>query len=339
MLIGIYGKARRPMYKLIGVHVSSFFLVYRLKFIVLYSGPDALSFVRATIDIQQEWLNNFAHARSVDDVVSRSVLDTSPEFHIRLLDQLLAVLPYVLPPEQISFPVLWHTDLHAGNIMVKHEGTPDMVGVLDWQGMGVAPLFMQSVFAKFARYTGDDRIVIPPGVQNPLLPLNFDQYAEDQQVYLKSQLRLAILHKRYEFSIIYHSPHQHAVHEYPHMGHLLPPLYSASRTWYEGAHHLFQYLVEMQERWNDIAPGTPFPVRLPKQDIEQHHREYARLKAYDERVSSITKELKLEGDGWVSNERYEEVRGRCDELQRDWDVDNKGGPFPFQDGLPSWFLS
>jgi hypothetical protein len=76
-----------------------------------------------------------------------------------------------------------------------------------------------------------------------------------------------------------------------------------------------------------------------KHDIERHHKEYARLKEYDERVSSIVKELKLEGDGWVSNERYEEVRERCDELQRDWDVVNTGGPFPFQDGAPSWFLS
>ena len=286
------------MCKLIGVHVSSF-LIYCFNFILSYSGPDALSFLRATIEIQQKWLKKFAHPRSIDDVVSRSVLDTSPDFHIRLLDQLLEALPYVLPPEQISFPVLWHTDLHGGNIMVRPEGTPDMLGVLDWQGMGVAPLFLQSVFAKFARYTGDDRIVIPPGVQNPLLPPNFDEYPEDEQAYLKSQLYLAILHKRYEFLIIYHSPYQHAVHEYPNMEHLLPPFYSASRTWYEGAHHLFQYLVEMQEGWNDIAPGTPFPVRLHKQDIERHHKEYARLKKYDERKSSIARELKLEGDGWV----------------------------------------
>ena len=338
MLIGMYGEAQGPIWKQTGARVSSSLLKYSFN-CLSYAGTDTLSFVQATIQIQQKWLRNFAPARSIDQVVSRSVLDTSPDFHIRLLDQLLAVIPFVLPPEQISFPVLWHTDLHAGNIMVKSEGTPDMVGVIDWQGMSVAPLFMQSVFAKFARYTGDDRIAIPPGIQKPSLPPDFGQYPEDEQVYLKSQLRLAILHKRYEFSIIYRSPYQLAVHEYPHMEHLLPPLYAASRTWYEGAHHLAQYLIEMQESWNEIAPGTPFPVCLHQEDIERHYTEYARLKAYDERVYSIAKDLKLEGDGWVSNERYEDVRARCDKLQRNWDVNSNGGPFPFQDGVPSWFLS
>ena len=66
--------------------------------------------------------------------------------------------------------MLWHTDLHADNIMVKPEDKPDVVGILDWQGMSVAPLFMQIVFAKFVRYTVDDRIVVP------LSPPDFEQY-------------------------------------------------------------------------------------------------------------------------------------------------------------------
>ena len=181
--------------------------------------------------------------------------------------------------------------------MVKPEDNPDMVGILDWQGMSVAPLFMQSVFAKFVRYTGDD-IDIPPGLQIPSLPPDFELYPEDRQADIKHQRRMAILHKRYEASIIYRSPYQHAVHEYPHIEHVMPPLYSASRTWYEGAHHLLQYLIEIQNNWDDITPGgIPFPCHLDKQDMEQHQREYTRLKAYDDVVSRLTKELHLEGDG------------------------------------------
>ena len=107
---------------------------------------------------------NFLRTRSINEVMSRSTLDTSPGVHISLLNQLLVVIPHGLPPDEISFSVLWHTDLHAGNIMVKPEGLktkPDLVGTLDWQGMSVAPLFMQSIFAKLVRHTGDDRIVVP----------------------------------------------------------------------------------------------------------------------------------------------------------------------------------
>jgi aminoglycoside phosphotransferase (APT) family kinase protein len=101
--------------------------------------------VRATISIQQKWLKQFARERSIDDIASRSILNTSPDFHIHLLDQLLAVIAHVLPPEPMSFPVLWHTNLHGANILIKQEGKPDMVRVMDWKGMSVAPLFMQSV--------------------------------------------------------------------------------------------------------------------------------------------------------------------------------------------------
>jgi hypothetical protein len=277
--------------------------------------------------------------QSTNDVVARSSLDDSPETHIRLLDQFLAIAPHILPPEIISFPVLWHTDLHAGNIMIKPEGTPDVVAIIDWQGMGVAPLFMQSVFAKFVRYSGDDRIVLPPGIKIPTLPPDFAQYSEDEQTYIKGQLRLGIFHKCYEASIIRHSPFQHVVHEYPHMEHVMSPFYSSSRTWYEGAHRLLQYLIEMQECWNDIAPGQAFPVLWNEQDIERHRKEYARLKAYDDRVSRLAKDLELDGDAWVSNERYEEARVKCSALRKIWDVDHNGGPFPFRDGAPSWFLS
>ena len=68
-------------------------------------------------------------------------------------------------------------------------------------------------------------------------------------------------------------------------------------------------------------------------------RECARLKAYYDVVSRLVKDLDLEGDGWVSNERYEEVKGKCNDLQRHWDVNGNGGLFPFQNGAPSWFLS
>lgn len=214
-----------------------------------------------------------------------------------------------------------------------------MVGVVDWQGMSVAPLFMQSVFAKFVSYNGDDRIIIPPGIQLPSRPPDFEQYTEDKQAYIKGQLRLAMFHKRYEISIIYNSLYQLAVHEYLHMEHILPSLYSASRTWYEGAHHLLQRIIEMQESWNDIAPGASFPLLLPKQDIKQHLGEYAQLKTYDDQVSNMMNDLKLEGDGWVSNERYNETREKCGDLQRNWNIDRHGGLFPFQDGAPSWFLS
>jgi hypothetical protein len=108
--------------------------------------------------------------RSTNGISSLSVLDTSP-VHVRLLGQLLVVTPYLLLPDN---PLLWHTDLHGGNIMIKAEGTPDITNIIDWQEISVAPLFLQYVFAEFAEHTGDDHIVRTSGITIPELPPDFD---------------------------------------------------------------------------------------------------------------------------------------------------------------------
>ena len=36
------------------------------------------------------------------------------------------------------------------------------------------------------------------------------------------------------------------------------------------------------------------------------------------------------------SERYEEVKEKCDKLQRRWDVNGNGGLFPFRNGTPSY---
>ena len=208
--------------------------------------------------------------------MSRSTLDTSPDFHIRLLDQLLAVIPYVLLPDDISFPVLWPTDLHTGNIMVKPKDKPDVVCILDCQGMSVAPL---NTLSSSWLWTISRR--------------------PKANIYIKRQLRtIAILHKRYKIPIVYNSPCQHALHEYPQsfvqriedMVRRSPPPRPISHRNSEqlGCHRGWDTL-SLSLRWAGCAAT-----------LKRAHD----WKSMDDVVCLLAKEL---GDGWVSNERYEEV--------------------------------
>ena len=57
------------------------------------------------------------------------VVDTSPEFHVRLPDQLLTVASRnLLLPDIISFPVLWCINLDANNIIISKAQ-----GAIHWQ--------------------------------------------------------------------------------------------------------------------------------------------------------------------------------------------------------------
>ena len=60
---------------------------------------------------------------------------------------------------------------------------------------------------------------------------------------------------------------------------------------------------------------------------------------YEERVEKVVEGLQLEGDGWVTDERYNDVMGRNKDIIRNWNAKKLGGPYPFQEGGRSWFLS
>ncbi|KAF8131139.1 kinase-like domain-containing protein [Boletus edulis] len=293
--------------------------------------PDTLSYIRAIVDIEKQWLSTFAVPRTPGDPFCRPDGENAPEAHVHLLDDFLAVIPGILPPDVICGPVLWHIDFHASNILVPCEGSSDIIGLIDWQGASVRPLFLQATFAACVRYDGDDRIIVHPGAVAPALPDDFDSLSEDEKLHLKEQLRLAMIHKYYELRVMKYN-HLYFASQY-----IIPPILSASRTWYEGMHRLRQVLLDLQDAWEKIAPGTPFPIEWDANEIAKHWEAYPRLKLYEERVKQVVERLQLEGDGWVTNERYEKVREQNEFLIRNWNP--RVGPYPFQEGGWSWFLS
>jgi hypothetical protein len=69
---------------------------------------------------------------------------------------------------KLSEPVLWHTDLHMGNIYVSHEDPVKIVSLIDWQSIVVSPLFLQARFPEFLPV--DETYIL--GTQDfPQLPL------------------------------------------------------------------------------------------------------------------------------------------------------------------------
>ncbi|KAF9219035.1 hypothetical protein BS17DRAFT_741410 [Gyrodon lividus] len=97
--------------------------------------PDALSYIAALIDIEKKRLSKFAIPRGPWDVFRRSSSKNSPEAHIHMLDDSLAVLPSILPQADLCVPVLWYIDLYVVNIFVALGDQPGILGLIDWQGI------------------------------------------------------------------------------------------------------------------------------------------------------------------------------------------------------------
>lgn len=103
----------------------------------------------------------------------------------------------VLIPEHIFYcwPVLWHPDLHAGNIFVDPQNPARIMSIIDWQGAHVAPFFTQVTTPKFLHYDGPKP---RPGFFPPLLPENFNELSPEEQREKRQLLVLQTLYREYE---------------------------------------------------------------------------------------------------------------------------------------------
>jgi hypothetical protein len=99
--------------------------------------------------------------------------------------------------------VIWHTDLHLGNIYVSSDDPTTIEDVIDWQSAQAAPLFIQAQFPELLR---------PPknysaGTEFPTLPEDFEELDPDQKEKVAEEQTLAAQSKYYEMSCLgYNKP-------------------------------------------------------------------------------------------------------------------------------------
>ena len=60
---------------------------------------------------------------------------------------------------------------------------------------------------------------------------------------------------------------------------------------------------------------------------------------YQESIASLDDDLGCGGDGWVPEDEYSKTMTTLKERKANWDDEAKGGPFPYEDGSFSFFLS
>ncbi|PKY03575.1 kinase-like protein [Aspergillus campestris IBT 28561] len=128
--------------------------------------------------------------------ISSRIISSRPDIHVQHLEQFLAVLAYILPPEELSRPVLLHHDLHAGNIFVDHADPTKISGIIDWQTAHTAPLFMQAKFPSII----ECHDAYPWGAVQPSLPNDYDNLPESERTLASEQLDRVRLKKYYELA-------------------------------------------------------------------------------------------------------------------------------------------
>jgi hypothetical protein len=258
--------------------------------------------------------------------------------HQKLLSMYIEVIPFIIPKnvEDVCVPTLWHPDLNLGNLFISESGPAELQGIIDWQHTAILPYFNQASMPPAVFYEGS-RIDINEFF--PDLPSNFDDLPSEEQAACRQELRLANRHRFYEGSVG-KNRRRRVIRRLPHRSELMMLPTFVTRACADGVFELREALMMIRRQWDAIAgPGIPCPIDFSAHEIAEHEIQMEKFRCYQAAVRVIYSTLQCEGDGLVRYGNYDAVRPLIDGLEKTWDEDKTGAPFPFKDGEYSYFLS
>ncbi|KAL3448450.1 phosphotransferase family protein [Aspergillus insuetus] len=242
-----------------------------------------------------------------------------------LLERLRMVLPTLSHHKRVtddSDPVLWHTDLHLGNIFVSPDKPSTIEGIIDWQSCHSAPLFLQAQFPDF---------LAPPkkytfGPEVPALPDHFESLSPEEQHYARRGKELASRSKYYKMSCPTHSSHVYEAMSLDRR--LLEPFVCAQLGIQGSLVPLREWLIQVSKNWSSLD----LPEDCPYQITEEERRKHAEQELqYEDR-------LQTDNSGWIFHDRWEMTDRRNRELyemyidpmseELDLEAARRNWPFP-----------
>ncbi|KDQ15825.1 hypothetical protein BOTBODRAFT_107823 [Botryobasidium botryosum FD-172 SS1] len=274
-------------------------------------GPwkDPLSMLLAIAKRERDWIENHTIFKPKPSFFEPLREIQEPSAHVSLLDQYMAVAPYLIPADPtLVRPALWHTDTHHGNIFLSKEALADekvvITSVIDWQHACIRPLYLQARTPRFIRY--HDPALLSPGLEPAALPDDFSALSEEEQQEALSDVELANRHKLYEALSLARNPEYHRALS-PDMEELiLMPYTYAGDTWSGGFVPLRESLLRVVAHWNLIArDGSPCPIQFSDEEREASVDEAKAWQRAEDMLVALNARIGVRDDGWVFPEDYD----------------------------------
>ncbi|RMZ85019.1 hypothetical protein DV738_g273, partial [Chaetothyriales sp. CBS 135597] len=219
----------------------------------------------------------------------------SQEEHLRLLTAAQNVLSTLAPfLQKFSIPVLWHPDLHMGNVFVSEEDYTQVVGIIDWQFSTILPTLIQAQWPRLL--TIPDNYETGPNV--PQMPANVDEMNEEEQKMARQKYEEEFLAKCYEIAL------NRANHE---AGSALSESPEAIRqlfllcpdTYKDGIVPLRECLIKISQSWE--ASGFPgsCPIQFTSDELSLHQEQLGEYEDWRSLRQYTFDLLSTDEEGWV----------------------------------------
>lgn len=283
----------------------------RTDWILAFAGRTAEDYITTVVNWEIACIRANATGKDGDSSLLAGTVSATPEKHIRLLEQFLTVLPHILPPEEINYPVLLHHDLHADNIFVDEADPTKISDIIDWQAVYAAPLFLQARFPSLV----DCDDPYPWGAVQPELPEDFDTLSPAEKEAAKEELDRVRLKKFYEIASRKFNPAifraMDAMRNDDDPTAFIFHIIGQSSS--DGPVPLRELLIQIYEKWDGITEKTgsraPCPISFTEEEIKQARQQaQAWADVYNE-FDRLRTEI-VGKDGWVSHEDYEDALRR-----------------------------
>lgn len=238
--------------------------------------------------------------------------------HKRHLQQFKAILPYILPPEEISYPVLFHLDLNPYNTFVDSADPTKVSCIIDWQPPFAAPLLLQAKYPSLSYYDTPcpllGKLAEMAGLVGEYPDPHLDGILMDAEF---ANTKPPTLREFYELSSMMGNPTLSKLlsikdeNKQPVLARaadadpdLLQPLLI----------HIHKRWNRLMEQWQSTAAGgedqprptIPCPISFSKEEINEFRRGTKKNKNMDKSTVSMPLHC-LSSDGCLPNEEYEAI--------------------------------
>ncbi|EPQ52638.1 hypothetical protein GLOTRDRAFT_46606 [Gloeophyllum trabeum ATCC 11539] len=301
--------------------------------------PDASSYYLTAAKIE---LARLDHSESYDVAMGRLPY-LATDLYTKLIKVYMRTIPVLLKmfPEELSRPTIWHPDINDRNLLVTTEPDIKICGIIDWRNAIVGPYFSQSVISRDFVYAGN-LLPIPEEIEIPKeLPDMSGRTLEEQNTLLGHYL-LLFRYKAYQWLIANNDRRRaFTAISVPRAWELdiLPLLVLGSDR--ESTFRLFDALMSIRDDWDMIPTlaGEPCPIEFSADELNALCEGTLRWTVYNHAVRKLAERLHAGVDGLVSHKDYANVKAECDRLRDEWDEEDNCGPFPYQDGMFSFYIS
>ena len=220
---------------------------------------------------------------------------------------ILAATPLL---ERYAKPVLWHADLHLGNIFVSETDATDIVGVIDWQFTTILPRFTQVQWPLFLEPPENYEI----GAIKPELPPDLEAMDPDEQAYARSQRDQAMLAKCYEAALS--KAHRESYLALTQIHETLRRLFIVcENTYKDGVVPLRDCLVQIVVNWHRIGFPGNCPLEFSKEELTVHEKQLTKYQNWLKLRKCTQDILCSDDDGWVPPQvNFEKIQAKEKEL-------------------------